>query len=472
MNIQTERLENHTVRFTVEVGAERLEQAMRSSAARLARRVNIPGFRKGKAPYKVLVSYLGEGPILEDAVENLGNEVYKDALKQSDFETYGPGSLDNFELKPQPTFTFVVPLAPTVDLGDYRSVRLAYEPPVVEDEAVNRSLEALRNQRALIEESHQPVAAGNQVHVKVLAKLLPQSGAESSDKAQGEASADKVLIDRDNIAVRLTDEGEIMPGFTQALLGMTVGERREFELSFPDDAEKYPEMHGRRVKFDVTVNKIETVTLPELTDDFAARVTETEDTPLTLLELRMRIRERLQASADDDAKAEYAMAVLEKIVEQAQVSYPEALLEDQIDYMLQHLDSELRQRGLTLQDYIRISGKTVEELRADQRESAEKSIKRSLVMHELEHAEQIVVTDEDLDAEIERIVTQFGDQASAFRSMYKRREMRENLRNELVSRKLMDRVVEIGRGQAPDLLPAGVESTDTPSEQVAESTTD
>ncbi len=472
MNIQTERLENHTVRFTVEVGAERLEQAMRSSAARLARRVNIPGFRKGKAPYKVLVSYLGEGPILEDAVENLGNEVYKDALKQSDFETYGPGSLDNFELKPQPTFTFVVPLAPTVDLGDYRSVRLAYEPPVVEDEAVNRSLEALRNQRALIEESHQPVAAGNQVHVKVLAKLLPQSGAESSDKAQGEASADKVLIDRDNIAVRLTDEGEIMPGFTQALLGMTVGERREFELSFPDDAEKYPEMHGRRVKFDVTVNKIETVTLPELTDDFAARVTETEDTPLTLLELRMRIRERLQASADDDAKAEYAMAVLEKIVEQAQVSYPEALLEDQIDYMLQHLDSELRQRGLTLQDYIRISGKTVEELRADQRESAEKSIKRSLVMHELEHAEQIVVTDEDLDAEIERIVTQFGDQASAFRSMYKRREMRENLRNELVSRKLMDRVVEIGRGQAPDLLPAGVESTDTPSEQAAESTTD
>jgi len=472
LNIQTERLENHTVRFTVEVGAERLEQAMRSSAARLARRVNIPGFRKGKAPYKVLVSYLGEGPILEDAVENLGNEVYKDALKQSDFETYGPGSLDNFELKPQPTFTFVVPLAPTVDLGDYRSVRLAYEPPVVEDEAVNRSLEALRNQRALIEESHQPVAAGNQVHVKVLAKLLPQSGAESSDKAQGEASADKVLIDRDNIAVRLTDEGEIMPGFTQALLGMTVGERREFELSFPDDAEKYPEMHGRRVKFDVTVNKIETVTLPELTDDFAARVTETEDTPLTLLELRMRIRERLQASADDDAKAEYAMAVLEKIVEQAQVSYPEALLEDQIDYMLQHLDSELRQRGLTLQDYIRISGKTVEELRADQRESAEKSIKRSLVMHELEHAEQIVVTDEDLDAEIERIVTQFGDQASAFRSMYKRREMRENLRNELVSRKLMDRVVEIGRGQAPDLLPAGVESTDTPSEQVAESTTD
>ncbi|MGQ9886998.1 MAG: trigger factor [Aggregatilineales bacterium] len=472
MNIQTERLENHTVRFTVEVGAERLEQAMRSSAARLARRVNIPGFRKGKAPYKVLVSYLGEGPILEDAVENLGNEVYKDALKQSDFDTYGPGSLDKFELEPQPTFTFVVPLAPTVDLRDYRSVRLAYQPPVVEDEAVNRSLKALRNQRALIEESRQPVAAGNQVHVKVLATLQPENGAEPSNEAQGEVSADKILINRDNIVVRLTDESEIAPGFTQALLGMTVGERRDFELTFPDDAEKYPGMHGRRVKFDVTVNKIETVTLPELTDNFAARVTETEDRPLTLLELRMRIREQLQASADDKAKAGYATAVLEKIVEQAQVSYPEALVEDQIDHMLQNLDSDLRKRGLTLQDYIRISGKTVEELRADQRESAEKSIKRSLVLHELERAEQIVVTDEDLDAEIERIVAQFGDRASALRGMYKRREMRENLRNELVSRKLMDRIVEIGRGQAPDLPPVGVENTDTPSEQAAESTTD
>lgn len=475
MNIQTERLENHTVRFTVEVGAERLEQAMRSSATRLARRVNIPGFRKGKAPYKVLVSYLGEGPVLEDAVESLGNEVYKDALKQSDFDTYGPGLLDNFELEPQPTFTFVVPLAPTVDLGNYRSVRLAYKPPVVDDEAVNRALEALRSQRALIEESYQPVAAGNQVHVKVLA-TLPEGGvksaSESSEAAQDEASADRVLIDRDNIVVRLTDEGEISPGFTQALLGMTVGERREFELSFPDDVEKYPQMHGRRVKFDVTVNKIETVTLPELTDDFAARVTEAEDTPLTLLELRMRIREQLQASADDDAKAEYAIAVLEKIVEQAQVSYPEALLEDQIDYMLQQLDRELRQRGLTLQDYIRVSGKTVDELRADQREGAEKTIKQSLVMHELEHAEQIVVTDEDLDAEIERIVAQFGDQASTFRSMYKRREMRDNLRSELISRKLMDRVVEIGRGQAPDLPSGGIEGVDTPSEQAAESTAD
>lgn len=485
LNIQTERLENHTVRFTVEVEVDRLEQAMRSSASRLAQRVNIPGFRKGKAPYKVLLSYLGEGPILEEAVERLGNEIYKDVLEQSNFDTYGPGSLDKFELAPQPTFTFTVPLAPTVQLGDYRSVRVPYEPAVVQDAAVNEALEEMRERLALIEESRQPVAPGNRVHIKLRAVLMPEDGVEDAPKPDDAAGqeqpkeqkqpTEKVLIDRDDFVVRLTEKGEMMPGFTAALLGMTVGERREFELRFPDDAEKHPQVNGQRVKFDVAVNKIETVTLPELTDDFAARVTETEDTPLTLLELRMRIRERLQASAEEEAKAEYAMVVLQKIIEQAQVSYPEALLEDQIDFILQQHDSDLRRGGLTLKDYLRISGKTIEELRAERRSDAERIIKQSLVVQELERAEQIVVTDEDLDAEIERIAAEYGDRAGALRSMYKRGEMRDKLRSDLVTRRLMERVVAIGRGQAPDLTPVRGERENSPqgqNEQTAESETD
>lgn len=481
MNIQTEKLENHTARFTVEVGSERLDQAMRAAATRLARRVNVPGFRKGKAPYRVLVGYLGEGPILEDAVENLGNEIYKDALKQSDIEPYGPASLDNFDLEPQPTFTFIVPLAPTVELGDYRSLRKPYETPEIDDEAVTAALESMRQQRALIEESHQPAAPGNQVQIKVRADLLPEDDAQDTAETDDDGDAEdqrgsRMLIDRDEITVRLTDEGEMMPGFTAALVGAAVGERREFDLIYPDDEEKYPELHGRRVHFDVTVNKIETVTLPELNDAFAARVTETEDTPLSLLELRVRVREQLQLRAEDEAKAEYAAAVLEQITEQAQVSYPEALLMDQIDHMLQHVDNDLRQRGLTLQDYMRISGKTIDDLRAEQREAAEVSIRRSLVLHELEHAEQIEVTEQQIDEEIEKIVSQFGDQASAFRSMYKRREMRDNLRHELTSRMIMERVVAIGRGEAPDLAPASAGETAPPvpvvDEEAAESRTD
>lgn len=471
MNIQTEKLENHTARLTVEVEAEHLEQAKQAAAARLARRVNIPGFRKGKAPYRVLVSYLGEGPILEEAVEKLGSDIYKDALSQAAIEPYGPGALDNFDIEPQPTFTFIVPLSPTADLGAYRAVRLPYEAPVVDDEAVTEAIERLRRERALIEASQQPAAAGDQVTIKVRAELLPDGGDEADAAADGEESADdeeapapanRVLIDRDDLPVQLTEAGEMMPGFTGALAGAAAGEQRQFELAYPDDEEKYPEMHGRRVRFDVTVNKVETVTLPELNDAFAARVTETEDTPLTLLELRLKERERLQEHADEDARAEYAGAVLEQITEQASVAYPEDMVSDQIDHILQHVDSDLRQRGLTLQDYLRISGKTLDDVRAEQRETAEMSIRRSLVLHELEHVEQIEVTEQRVDEEIERIVAQFGEQAATFRGMYKRREMRENLRRELTTRLIMERLTAIATGEAPDLAAAHAEG-DAPS---------
>lgn len=459
MNIQTERLENHTARFTVEVELDRLEQAMRASASRLARRVNIPGFRKGKAPYKVLVSYVGESAVLEDAVEALGNEIYKDALSSSDIEPYGPGSLDEFEMEPKPTFTFTVPLRPTVDLAAYRDIRADYEAPVVEDEAVDREIKGLQQRHALVEESSQPVAAGNRVHIKVHAELIAEDKTEDAPEGdEGEAAENRLLIDRDDLPVNLTEDGEMMPGFAAALVGATVGEQRTFELTYPDDAEKYPELHGRRVSFDVTINKIETVTLPELTDDFAARVTADEEKQLTLLELRMRIREMLQERADDQAKATYAEQILARMVEQAVVAYPEALVSDQIDHTLQHIDADLRQRGLTLQDYLRISGKTIDDMRAEQREAAEDTIRRSLVLHEITHAEQIEVTDAQVDEEIDRIVAQFGDQAATFRSMYNRREMRDNLKDNLSSQKVMDRIVAIAKGEAPDLAPASDET--------------
>src|SRR5690606_36366724 len=132
LNIQTERLADHTARFTVEVEEERQEKAKQEAAKKIAHRVNIPGFRKGKAPYRILVNYVGEAAILEDAVDVLGNDVYKDVLEQSDIQPYGPAALEDFGIDPQPTFKFVVPLQPTVDLGEYNTVRLDYEAAQVE----------------------------------------------------------------------------------------------------------------------------------------------------------------------------------------------------------------------------------------------------------------------------------------------------------------------------------------------------
>jgi trigger factor len=510
LNVQTERLENHTARLTVAIEAERLEKAKQEAARKLARRMNIPGFRKGKAPYRVVVSYLGEGAILEDAVEALGNEVYRDVLKQSEVEPYGPGSLEDFDLEPQPTFTFVVPLQPVVDLNQYREVRVEYTAPVVEDKAVEDRLRALQEREAVVEESSQPVAPGNRVTVSMKGVYLDDPLAADAEAEEAEADAaeeaadartvleaeaeaeaiedsaeadetndedddenERIFIDNDHLVFSLTPEREPAPGFTDALVGAVVGERREFELTYPDDQEEYQHLAGRHVRFDVTIKKIETVTLPELNDDFAARVTKEEQEqagaePLTLLQLRMKIREELQKEREEAATAEYAEQVLNKIIEQTTFSFPDALVHDEVDHMLRHVDSDLRRRGITLDDYMKITGKTHEDLHTDYHESAVASIKRSLTLRELIKAERLVVDEAMVNAEVDRIAGRFGEQADAFRGMYSSGAMRDNLRNDLGYRLIIERVASIGKGEAPVLSDVETAPATTGDESVQE----
>lgn len=468
MNIQTERLENHTARFTVEVESERLDAAKKAAAKKIARQVRIPGFRKGKAPYKVMVNYVGEAAILEDAIEDLGNEIYSDVLKESDVQPYGPGSLEDFQVEPQPVFKFVVPLQPTVDLGAYRDIRIDYEAAVVEDSDVDEALKALQEREALIEESSKPVAAGNRVTVSIKGEYLDsedgaddETAEEAADDAGDEEEtgedtpSNNVFIENDQVIFSLTEDNEPAPGFTEALAGANVGDRREFEITYPDDEDEYQHLSGRHVKFDVTIKKIETVTLPELNDAFAARVGESEqeegDEPQSLLQLRMKIRKDLEEQAEEQAKAEYAQGVLESIMDQATFAYPEALVSDQVHHILHHLDQDLRQRGLTLDDYMKVMGKSHEDLHEDYNDSAIETIKRSLTIRELIDIEQIEVTESDIDSEIDRVVAQFGEQAAAFRSIYNNPTVRENLSNDLLTRKVMDRIASIARGDNPEI---------------------
>jgi trigger factor len=482
LNIQTERLDNHTARFTVALDAARLEQAKQDAARKLAKRVNIPGFRKGKVPYKVLLQWVGEGAILEDAIENLGNEVYKAALDEVAIEPYGPGELENFALEPEPTFTFVVPLQPTVDLGDYRSVRLEYTTPEVEDDQVNRAMRQLREQHALVEESRQPVVTGNRVTMELYGKLVEEpkaEGAEGETAAEGAAEIHEheheddhehdgdhdhdhhhdhglgtgEFIHEHSATLMLDDDSEEpIPGFKQALMGATVDEEREFDLTYPDDPEEYEDFAGKKAHFKVKVSKIETVTLPELTDDFAARVTEKEEKPLTLLELRMKMREDLQKAIEQRAKSDYAGQALDKIVEGATISFPDALVGDQMEDYLTRLDRDLRRQGLTLDDYVRISGRERDSIKEDYREIAVRNLKRGLVLRELRQTEDIQVSDESVGEQINKMLEQFGEQGASLRSALDTPAMRDNIRNDLMEQGVMDRIVAIAKGEAPAIV--------------------
>ncbi|MCY3905627.1 MAG: trigger factor [Anaerolineaceae bacterium] len=461
MNVQTEQLENRMARLTVVVESGRLDEARKSAARKIARQVRIPGFRKGRAPYRVLASHVGEAAILETAVEDLGMALYPDALGESGLEPYGPGTLEDFEQEPDPTFRYTLPLQPVTDLGDYRSIRKEYEPPEVSDRDVDDALLALQEREALVEDSPRPVAAGNRVHATVTATVLDEEeGSEAAGEADGEgdgeAAAGRQFMDGQQLVLSLTPEREPAPGFTEALTGAAEEEQRDFELQYPEDEDRHGTLSGKRVAFSVVVRKIELVTLPELNDDFAARVSagdgegDGDAEATSLLTLRVQTRERLNAEAGEQAMTAYAREVLETIIEDASFSWPEALVQDQMEHLLLRMDHDMRQRGLTLDDYIRMSGTTREELKEESRDNAEALIRHTLTMAGLSRAEGIEISEAMLEEEIGRSIARFGDQAEAFRSMYDNEDMRQNLRNELQTRAVMERIAGIARGELAD----------------------
>jgi len=471
LNVQTDRIDNHKAQFTIEIELEKLDEAKRKAAKKIAKQVRIKGFRKGKAPYRIISQYVGEAAILEEAVELLGNDIYKHALDESKVEPYGPGSLDDFKLDPAPTFIFSVPLQPEVDLKNYADVRVDFEAPEVSDEDVEKALQQMRQQEADVsEEEFTVVEAGHRVTFDLHSEFSDGEEADEEDEedTEDESDADEDtteaeeepyvpkkgdnFLHRHDVTVLLDeDEEPIMPGFVAALVGAEIEKEAEFELTVPEDNDDFKDIGGRKVTFHVTVKKIEAVTLPDLDDDFARKVTEADgDEPLDLAGLRKRVRADLEKEALQTAKSEYGDKVLEKIVEGAEIAFPELMTEERIEDMLRDLDRNLQQQGMNLETYMRITGTTKESLQDQYRDNAIESVARTLVLRELVTAQNIEIGDVQIEKHLDGMMMQFGAQGDQFRSLIDTPQMRENILNQLLMDNIMTQLVAIGRGEDPE----------------------
>lgn len=482
------------MQFTVEVEAERFEKAKRKVARKIAKGVNIPGFRKGKVPYNILVQYGFEANIVNDAIDDLTQVIYRETLEQAeDIEPYGPGALEDIQLEDDsPKFIYTVPLQPRVELGEYRDVRVDYEQPEITDEMVEAAMKQIRRQEAVVEESANPVAVGDRVTIDIHSEFadgeereddedddLDDDNEDVEDTLDDDADNDEAddvddaaeddeedededetppvpykgdpFIHEHDAEVDLDPEDEpIMPGFIEALVGANVGDTVEFELTVPEqeeDVEYQQEIVGRKVHFSIEIKKVENVTLPELNDELAARITEEEDEPLTLLQLRMRVRENMEQEAENRLKSSYAMNVLDDMVAVSALYYPEAMVEDQINSMLGEFEQRLSQQGLSMDTYMEITNSTREDLGNMYRESAVETVERSLVLSELVTAENIKVKDSAINARIDEILSQFGDQADSLRGAFDTPSMRESIVSDLTQQKIMDRIIAIGKGE-------------------------
>ena len=440
MKITTEPLENRQLILTIEVDEERAQQAMRRAARQIARQVNIPGFRKGKAPYDVIVQRHGEDTVRKEAADMLAQEAYSEALEQEEIEPYAPGVLDEVVLRPI-TFRLTIPLRPTVDLSDYRNYRLKPTKVKVSKKEVQQALEAIREQNAVLEPVDRPAALNDMVVMDLA----------------GQTTADGVVFLKGNDARILLDaeSTEPAPGFAEAVVGMEADEERTFTLTLPGDFPR-EELQGQEAEFTAKLAEVYERILPELDDDLARTVGNID----SFKELQEHVRGQLRQAAQEKAGGEYVGQVLEAIIEQTQVEYPPVMLEEELNAAVEDFKQQVsHQARLSLEDYLRIQGKTMEELREELRPQATARLKRALVLGEVVRLEGLEVDEEEIGAHIEQISASWGARADEMRTSLDSGEGRRTVRNRLLVDGAVQRLVAIAKGEAEEQGSGGEEET-------------
>ncbi len=415
-------LGNREVELIIEVDEERVDRAMRSVARRYAREIKIPGFRPGKAPFAVVAQRVGRDRLLQDALDEIGPQIYEEAVEQAGIEPYDLNPLEITGYDPL-TLTTRLPLVPKVELGDYHSIHVDRPAIEVSEEEIDEVLREYQEENAQLV----PVERGAQLNDQVIVDL----------KIEVDGT---LLYNRDNVSFVLAPGGftGVPDDFFEQLVGMEPGDERQFSLVYPEDYGD-EELAGKPGVFTVVLHEVKERELPALDDELAQTVGDFE----SLEELRERTREVLLTRARIEAENELSETVLSKVMELATVEYPQVALEHEIDHLVADLEARLRDQGLTLDNYLLMQGLTRDQLREEQRAAAERRLKRSVVLTKVVECEGIEVTDDEIDAEIDSIAEMYGARAEEARASLSRKESRESIRSRLLAQKAIDRLVEI-----------------------------
>ncbi len=426
MKITTEQAPDSQVILTIEVDAARMEQALDRAYRQMVQRVNIPGFRRGKAPRHVVERHVGRGRLLREAVKPLLEEIYKEAIQAQDLHPISSPQAEMIEVDP-PTFRFTVSVRPTIELGDYRALRFPLRPVTVEEAEVDEVLERLRRDHVTWELVDRPARIGDQLLTNVT------GGVPGGFQLQ-----------RENEEVWLAEPGEgliLGPGVIERLVGVRPGEVRTITVAYPPDWND-AELAGQTATYQFTVHAVKEPQWPPLDDDLAAAVGEFE----SLAALRDHVRRLLLDNAETQARNEVRDQMIAALVADATVETPAVLIEAEIDEMLKELQRRLQPQGLTLERYVALSHTTLDGLRAQMRDSARERVRHSLVLSKFAQLEGLDVTDAEVDAEIERLVAGEGEAAGRVRAELATPERRQWLANQMLARRVGDRLIAIATG--------------------------
>lgn len=484
LQITTEENEQRELAVTIEVPEDRVQKAMRQTARKLSRRFNIPGFRKGKAPYSVVVSYLGGAQAVRaETVEELVQPVFQEAMEEIDAEPYAQASFDDMQMEPL-VLKFTIPLSPTIELGEYRSIRKEIEPVVITDEAVEEALERVQSRHAEVEDVDRPVELGDLVALAGKGELVAEAAeAEAEVEAEEdetavddlEAAADELLEADDEAQIIFQEERVelVMDSkkvfantpFVENIVGMSAGESKTFNFTFADEYEDQ-DLAGQEATFTVTVLNVQKRDLPPLDDDLAKLEGEYE----TLDDLRTTLRDQLQEQAESEAQNERLEGMIDDLLKDATLVYPPAAVEQEIDSMIETFKNQATRSGWAWEDFLRLQGSNEESIREGFRETAVERLERQLVLRQFVLSEKLTVSAEDIDDKISDRVQVFGDNEELqqnMRNYYQTGYGFDMISSEILMDKAHERIAAILQGQAPDLdaLDAEEETADSSEEE-------
>lgn len=426
-DVKKELLDSHEALLEVVFEDDAVEEAKRQAAREISREINIPGFRRGRAPYTKVVQHVGEATVMQEAAEHLLEANYSDILEQADVSPQGPGEFVDMQTDPL-RFQIRVPLEPSVELGDYQSIRESWEAPTVSDEEIEQVLEQLREENAILEPVDRAAEMGDQVKVDVHARV-----------------EDEVIVDEHEIDVVLDEDRPFLsPEFVEALVGMSAGEEKSVTLTLPDTVEQ-PSLQGAEADFDLEVTQVFDRSLPDLDDALASTVGSFE----SMDELRQDINDRILSSKQEQAETTYRASLVDQLVEQAEIEYPPQMVEETLDNIVEETRQQIQRRQqMSLEDALRLEGRTLEQFREQMLPQAERRLKQSLVLAELARQESIGVSDDEVVQSYNDLFARMGiPQTAAGPSLDIDSDLGRSLRSQVMGQKVMERLASIGRGE-------------------------
>ena len=400
MTSTIEKLSSNKVKLSFTVEPEKFEEGIRKAYQKMVKKINIPGFRRGKAPMKVIEAHYGESVFYEDAFDAIFPEIYQEALKEHNVEVVDRPELDVQEIGhgKELKFTVEVFVRPDVTLGEYKGLGIVKTVDEVTDDDVMADVERARDRASRwVEVEGRAAKLDDQVNIDY-------AGFLGEEQFEGGTAQGHELV---------LGSGAFIPGFEDQLVGAEIGADVDVNVTLPEQYHS-EELAGKAVVFHVHVNGIREKEMPALDEDFVKEVSENAN---TVDEYKAEIREKLEKQAENRAETAYENEVIEKVCENAQVDIPAAMIEDQIDAMLRDMEMRMMYQGMKLDDYFKYTGQTREQVREMYKKPAEERVRTQLVIEEIRKVENIEATEEEIDAEIAKYAAQNQKSLEEFKKM-------------------------------------------------------